>query len=50
MLKTFNCGIGMILIISKKDLEEFIAYSKKVKQPIKIIGKITKNKNITFSE
>ena len=48
MLKTFNCGIGMILIIKRKDLETFFTFSKKIKQPIKILGKITEGNKITF--
>ncbi len=48
MLKTFNCGIGMILIIKRKDLESFSSFSKKINQPIKVLGKITNYKNITF--
>jgi phosphoribosylformylglycinamidine cyclo-ligase len=48
MLKTFNCGIGMILIIQRKDVEKLSTFSKKIKQPIKVLGKITNNKNIIF--
>ncbi len=36
----------MILIIQGKDLEKFSIFSKKIKQPIKVLGKITKNKKI----
>ena len=48
MLKVFNCGIGMILIIKRKDLEKFSTFSKKIKQPIKVLGKITNQKNVIF--
>ena len=30
MLKTFNCGIGMILIIQGKDLEKVLYLVKKL--------------------
>ena len=38
MLKTFNCGIGMVLIINKNDINKFNKIFKKTKYKPKIIG------------
>ena len=35
--------------IYEKDLEKFVAFSKKIKQPIKVLGKITNNKDVNFT-
>ena len=43
MLSTFNCGIGMALIISKKDLKKTHKLLKKNNEEYFIIGKIIKN-------
>ncbi len=42
MLKTFNCGIGMIIIINKKDLSVTHSILKSEKQVYKIMGQIIK--------
>ena len=43
MLSTFNCGIGMALIISKKDLKKTHKLLEKNNEEYFIIGKIIKN-------
>ena len=48
LLKTFNCGIGMMLVSSKKESENVISICQKLKQPVKVIGKVTKESNIYF--
>ena len=45
MLKTFNCGIGMILVINKKDINKLFMLATKLKYRPKIIGYVAK-KNI----
>ena len=53
MLKTFNCGIGMVLIIDKKDLNKLISVTTKLKYKPKIIGCIAKknsNKAIVYEK
>ena len=53
MLKTFNCGIGMVLIIDKKDLNKLISVTTMLKYKPKIIGCIAKknsNKAIIYEK
>ena len=45
MLKTFNCGIGMVLIINKNDINRFNKIFKKTKYKPRIIGFIDKCEN-----
>ena len=51
MLKVFNCGIGMVLIVDKKDSEKIIGELKKIKLASFPIGKIinkTGNPAVTY--
>ena len=43
MLSTFNCGIGMALIISKRDLLKTRKFFKNKKEEFFIIGQIIKS-------
>ena len=43
MLSTFNCGIGMAFIISKKELKKTQKFFEIIKEEIFIIGKTVKN-------
>ena len=45
MLKTFNCGIGMVLIIGKKDIDKCNQIFSKTAYKPKIIGYVDYNKD-----
>ena len=42
LIKTFNCGIGMILVVPRMEKELVINYFRKNGQPIFHLGEITK--------
>ena len=44
MLKTFNCGIGLILVISENKQKGVISHLKKKRIKFWIMGKTFKNK------
>ena len=48
LIKTFNCGLGMILVVPKKEKEKVIDHFKKNKQPVLHVGEVTSNKKVTF--
>ena len=49
MLKTFNCGIGMVLIINKNDINKFDKIFKKTKYTrIWLYDKCEDRKNIIY--
>ncbi|NBV07060.1 MAG: phosphoribosylformylglycinamidine cyclo-ligase [Proteobacteria bacterium] len=43
MIRTFNCGIGMVLVVGKDDVEEVIAALKKAEEDPVIIGELVAN-------
>ena len=45
MYKTFNCGIGMVLIIDCKDLNEAIKILSSYGESVNILGSVNKRKN-----
>ncbi len=42
MLKTFNCGIGMVIVVNKKDVNKLFMLATKLKYQPKVIGYIGK--------
>ncbi|MBI3399211.1 MAG: phosphoribosylformylglycinamidine cyclo-ligase [Deltaproteobacteria bacterium] len=45
MFRTFNCGIGMVIIVSKNDVDKVITKLKTSKEKAFLIGEIGKRKN-----
>ena len=51
MYQTFNMGMGMVLIVSKKDINNSINILKKhTNSEVKIVGKIKKGKGVNFTQ
>ena len=42
MLRTFNCGYGMIIIIRQEDLKKTIINLNKLKQKFRVLGNVTR--------
>ena len=47
-LKTFNCGIGMICVVSKNNIQKFIDYFKNINEDFYLIGEITNTKSFSY--
>ena len=49
LIKTFNCGWGMVLVVPRKEKEEVVNYFYKNKQNINQIGEVVASKNVAFN-
>ena len=47
-LKTFNCGVGMICVVSKNNIQTFIDYFKNNNEDFYLIGEITNTKSHSY--
>ncbi len=45
MLKTFNCGIGMVMVVSRREAEKISNALKLAREPHHIIGRVVQRKN-----
>ena len=50
MLKVLNCGVGMTLVVNKKDAQSIINDLKKIKLNSSIIGNIIEGKGKSHIE
>ncbi len=44
MLRTFNCGIGFVLVVSKKDCDDVVRRIRRMREKAYILGHITEKK------
>ena len=49
LIRMVNLRRKLLAYLKRKDLEKFSTFSKSIKQPIKVLGKITNDKNIIFN-
>lgn len=47
-LKTFNCGIGMICVVSKSNIKKFSDYFQEIGEIFYIIGEVKENKSNAY--
>ncbi len=47
-LKTFNCGIGMICVVSKNNIKKFSDYFQDIGEIFYIIGEVKENKSDSY--
>ena len=47
MIKTFNCGIGMILVVNPNETNDILMELKKLGEDPSLIGKIEDSKNLS---
>ena len=47
-LKTFNCGIGMICVVSKNNIKKFSDYFQNIGEIFYIIGEVKENKSYAY--
>ncbi|MFB3147056.1 MAG: AIR synthase-related protein, partial [Thermodesulfobacteriota bacterium] len=44
MYRTFNCGIGMVLVVNSKDVGKVLKRLGKLKEKASLIGEVRKRK------
>ena len=47
-LKTFNCGIGMVLVVSKENILQVLNVLEKSKEEAVVIGEVTEDFGVTY--